>query len=378
MEVVLAVLAAHPEAAAAKDSNGNTLLNVAMIYSASTEVVLVVLAAHPEAGAAKTRVCDLPLHWAVRNKASTEVVLVVLAAHPAAAAAKGSNGNTPLHEAVINSASTEVVLAVLVAHPEAAAAKNSNGNTPLYWAVRNKASTEVVLVLQALQGSGKVLDLSGRRVVRVFRESEPEPEPEPEPEVEPLPAAGIARMLACCAHITELKLSSCDLLALPTGVATLTSLISLNLAGNRILNPLALADLTSLHRLRTLDLSDMPPLRDLAELSRAQGAQAVLAFLKDAHDDPQRAFSLKVVLAGPSCAGKSSLLQAMLGKDESDRLVDEDRRTIGIDVEHMDLSDQRCEPDQRGVRFLVRECASYQLAPCLPQSSWLFLVYSVR
>jgi len=97
----------------------------------------------------------------------------------------------------------------------------------------------------------------------------------------------------------------------------------------------------------------VPPLRDLAELSRAQGAQAALAYLCDTYDDPHRNFSLKLLLAGPTEAGKSSLLRALHGRP---KLMDPDERTIGLDIEELVLADPRAPS---GVRFLAYDAGGH-------------------
>ena len=60
---------------------------------------------------------------------------------------------------------------------------------------------------------------------------------------------------------------------------------------------------------------------------------AVFQYLRDFYsDDPVPQFSLKIILAGPTLAGKTSVLRRL--RDEESDLADKDtERTIGLDVE---------------------------------------------
>ena len=170
-----------------------------------------------------------------------------------------------------------------------------DGDLPLRIAETRSAPAEV---LEALQG--RSLSLAGRG--------------------SPLDPAVLGERLAAVRtaphwrRLESLNLSGCGLAALPPQLGALAALTSLDLSSNAFADPLALdpvADpLAKLSRLTTLGLGGMPPLRDLAELSRTQGAQAALAFLRDAHDDPSRSFTLKLVLAGPSGERREPCLRA--------------------------------------------------------------------
>ena len=72
-------------------------LHYAAEKQASVEVVQALLAAHPEAAKEKDGYGQLPLHSAVAYQASVEVVQRLLSAHPGAAKEKDGRGSLPLH-----------------------------------------------------------------------------------------------------------------------------------------------------------------------------------------------------------------------------------------------------------------------------------------
>ena len=69
---------------------------------AGLEVIKALLAACPAAAAEKDGNNRLPLHVALANNAPLDVVAALLAANLAAAANKDRHGNTPLHLALKN------------------------------------------------------------------------------------------------------------------------------------------------------------------------------------------------------------------------------------------------------------------------------------
>ena len=68
--------------------SGDLPLHCAVKGQASMEVVAALLAAHPGAARVEDRHGMLPLHWAAEQQASVEVVAALLAAHPGAARAE--------------------------------------------------------------------------------------------------------------------------------------------------------------------------------------------------------------------------------------------------------------------------------------------------
>ena len=131
--------------------------------------------------------------------------------------------------------------------------------------------------------------------------------------------------------LLALDLSGQRLTHLPAGVLSLTKLRWLSLRDNDLaeLPP----ELAQLRRLATLDLAGNPRLQAVEAICHEKGVSAVFDYLRDLHDDPQPTFKLKVLLAGPSMAGKSSILNRLLGLPEAEVLTDADtERTIGLNI----------------------------------------------
>ena len=148
--------------------------------------------------------------------------------------------------------------------------------------------------------------------------------------------------------LLALDLSGQRLAALPAGVLSLTKLRWLSLRDNDLAElPLELAELRGL---ATLDLGGNPRLQAVAAIARDKGVSAVFDYLRDLHDDPQPTFKLKVLLAGPSMAGKTSVRNRMMGLPEAEVLADADtERTIGLDIAQVVLPD----PQGRAPRGIV-------------------------
>ena len=86
-----------------------------------------------------------------------------------------------------------------------------------------------------------------------------------------------------------------------------------------------------------------------------RGVRGVFDYLRDLHDDPRPSFALKLVLAGPSMAGKTSLLNALRLREA--RLTDADSgRTIGLDIERLTLHDPRAPG---GLRLLCYDAGGH-------------------
>eukprot|EP01047_Picozoa_sp_COSAG01_P042757 COSAG01_NODE_3752_length_5730_cov_10.372580_1_plen_1826_part_01 len=114
---------------------------------------------------------------------------------------------------------------------------------------------------------------------------------------------------------TSIDVSDNDIDHLPWELLTLTNLAELKLEGNE--------------RLRTVH-----------DINEQQGVQGVFNYLRDLHrEEPTWSYSLKMILAGPSMAGKSSLLNGLVaGKAD---LTTPDDRTVGLDIKLLRLSDHR-------------------------------------
>ena len=157
---------------------------------------------------------------------------------------------------------------------------------------------------------------------------------------------------ALCASLAEhapglvvLDLSGNKLTAVPPAVCDIVSLQALDLSHNAIteLPP----ELLRLTKLTKLDLASNPALRDVARIGQQKGVAGIFDYLRDLRDAPRPCFSLKLLLAGPSMAGKSSMLQSLLRKDKTLRTPDE--RTIGLEIERLVLTD----PSGRAVGGIV-------------------------
>ena len=100
-------------------------------------------------------------------------------------------------------------------------------------------------------------------------------------------------------------------------------------------------ELTRLDRLETLQIdAGNPGLGTATQILQDGGVQDLFDYVRELHDDPRPSYSLKVVLAGPSMAGKSSLLNALRLREA--QLTDpEHGRTIGLDIEKIELYDPR-------------------------------------
>lgn len=136
--------------------------------------------------------------------------------------------------------------------------------------------------------------------------------------------------VAAAGSLLALDLSNQRLAALPAGVLALRQLRWLSLRDN-YLTELPL-ELTHLRRLTALDLAGNPRLRDVAAIASDKGVSAVFEYLRDLHDDPQPTFKLKLLVVGPSMAGKTSAVNRLMGLPDKDVLADVDSRTIGLDI----------------------------------------------
>eukprot|EP01050_Picozoa_sp_SAG11_P014944 SAG11_NODE_1890_length_4110_cov_3.484418_2_plen_1196_part_00 len=129
--------------------------------------------------------------------------------------------------------------------------------------------------------------------------------------------------------------------ALPREIGQLVGLKKLSLKGNLRSLP---AELARLPNLNNLDL-DCPGLVTLQKLLREGGLQALTGYIKDKEQlegglfEPSRRHSLKLVLAGPTEAGKTSLLRALMFGERRQLADLTDERTIGLDIHRFTLPD---------------------------------------
>ena len=106
----------------------------------------------------------------------------------------------------------------------------------------------------------------------------------------------------------------------------------------------------------TCTCTGVPRLEREAAILEERGVPGLRGYLRDLHDDPKPTFKLKLLLAGPSMAGKSSLARALMG--EARRLTDAvTERTIGLEIVRFVL------PDPRGRALAGVEFIACELAP---------------
>ena len=161
--------------------------------------------------------------------------------------------------------------------------------------------------------------------------------------------AGMAALAAAlaggaCPGLTELYAWSNELTAFPEALCGVESLEELHLFYNDI-DRLPWG-LLHLRRLRKLDIDDNPRLRQERELlgGRNDNVAALFGYLRDLYgggEQPARRYRFKLVLAGPTMAGKTSLAAA-LREGERARLADADTgRTIGLAIKELRMRDPR-------------------------------------
>lgn len=153
------LLAACPAAAAVPCSEGRYPVSYALRHNAAPEVVLALLDAHPSAAAEKPTAGDEPdllLNAALKKSSPAELILPILRAHPAAAMERSGDqlALLPLHTALARRLPLEVVAALIEAHPEGAAVpfRDCEGQSrtfPLHFAVAGGTLEMVELLLKA-------------------------------------------------------------------------------------------------------------------------------------------------------------------------------------------------------------------------------------
>eukprot|EP01043_Picozoa_sp_COSAG02_P006526 COSAG02_NODE_187_length_30377_cov_3.636271_3_plen_416_part_00 len=160
-------------------------------------------------------------------------------------------------------------------------------------------------------------------------------------------------------RLLALDLSGQRLTHLPAGVLSLKELQWLSLRDND-LDELPLG-LTELRRLAVLLLGGNPQLLREEAIAHEEGVSAVFDYLRDLHDDPQPTFKLKLLLAGPSMAGKSSVKNRLMDLPEADVLADADtERTIGLDiVPEVVLADPQGRAPHPGITLSVYDAGGH-------------------
>jgi hypothetical protein len=161
--------------------------------------------------------------------------------------------------------------------------------------------------------------------------------------------AGMAALAAAlaggaCPGLTALNARSNELTSFPEALCGVESLEELNLVGNDI-DRLPWG-LLHLRRLRKLRIKHNPRLRQEYKLlgDKNDNVAALFGYLRDLYgggEQPARRYRFKLVLAGPTMAGKTSLAAA-LREGERARLADADTgRTIGLAIKELRMRDPR-------------------------------------
>eukprot|EP01051_Picozoa_sp_SAG22_P005276 SAG22_NODE_307_length_12666_cov_761.250259_10_plen_1050_part_00 len=249
-------------------------------------------------------------------------------------------GRLPLHLAICHGAPADVIQSLIKVLPEACGEMDAEGQLPIQYAIKRKMIDPDVLI--ALVGSHPdsgtfIHDLSfgGMQIGD----------------------AKAGKLISTLAQATShslvcLDMSGNRLTKLPSGISAINSLEKLDLRDNSITS--LSMELLQLTRLTELALTGNSALRSVAEIGVSAGVEGVFAYLQDLYDDPEASFSLKVMLGGPTMAGKSSLLRALMRKAVT--LTAVDVRTVGLDIERLVLEDPRA---LEGVRFLIYDAGGH-------------------
>jgi GTPase SAR1 family protein len=156
--------------------------------------------------------------------------------------------------------------------------------------------------------------------------------------------------------LTELDLSHNTIVTVPGAIGQLVSLDHLHLQNNRIMQ--LTPELCDLKRLQTLKVADNPGLGVVSKLGESGGVAAILGFLRDFFSDEHTvcSYSMKLIVAGPSMAGKSSLVAKLFEKKAA--LTTPDERTIGLDILRIVIPDPFGRAPN-GVEFLTYDTGGH-------------------
>ena len=190
--------------------------------------------------------------------------------------------------------------------------------------------------------------------------------------------AGMAALAAAlaggaCPGLTALDVNNNELTAFPEALCGVESLEELHLYNNDI-DRLPWG-LLHLRRLRTLDIDENPRLRQEEALLgfRNDNVAALFGYLRDLYgggEQPARRYRFKLVLAGPTMAGKTSLAAA-LREGARARLADADTgRTIGLAIKELRMRDPRVRGGGGLLRGNIFDAGGHeQCVPARPPSS---------
>jgi ankyrin repeat protein len=125
--VIMSLL--NPKAANIQDSQGRTVLHLALYKCQPAATVLAILHAHPAAAAVKDSTGLLPIFLAVYGYTDISVYHALHTAFPGDVEARDHKGNTLLHHAALMGSA--ITANVLAANPDAARVKNNDDYLPL-------------------------------------------------------------------------------------------------------------------------------------------------------------------------------------------------------------------------------------------------------
>ena len=131
MEIIQRLQIYDPDFGSSLDSDSNTPLHLALIYSDSDVLVRELAQLRPAALEMKNKEQDTPLHLAAMCSDCAAMVRELAQLHPAALGMKNKEEDTPLHLAARFSSSGEVVRELVALSPAALVTMNGRGETPL-------------------------------------------------------------------------------------------------------------------------------------------------------------------------------------------------------------------------------------------------------
>lgn len=156
-DLLIAVLTAHPAAAAVPDDHGRITLHYAASRNMVLEFVQALLSAHIEGA----KVCDkngqIPLHLAVTRLDDVPLIQLLLTAHPGGVLDADRYNMVPLNYAVENDAGIAIFDALLRTNVKCSEHCYLPSKTVLHQAVEFRRSVEVVAALvNAYPGATRV------------------------------------------------------------------------------------------------------------------------------------------------------------------------------------------------------------------------------
>ncbi len=154
----------------------------------------------------------------------------------------------------------------------------------------------------------------------------------------------LVKLPDCVRQLTNLKIISaqhCKLTSLPDWLSELAELVSLNVAGNDLID--LPASLGLLRNLNSIDLKDNP-LNPVLRGAYEQGLEALLSYLRSL-EAVELLYEAKLVLVGEGGVGKTTLLRALSGREP--RKNEPTTHGVSIDIHALHLP----HPEKEGVNI---------------------------